>query len=992
MEERRERLMQGCSQLLPLGRRDPSRNILSPSRSQKTTLQVPDMKPAVIKRAPPQSPRLATMSVGSSLAEHPPLRPRTLRAEGSASSVPPRRFLPRITAKDWSVPDLCNRYEKFKEVRRVSALSARAELAKVLEEYEKDGFPLIIEDWHKHPKWRHDIFSLEWLLSTIGNQQINVRNVHDRQDKSMTLLEFVEKSRSQSCHSVPGEGERLYWKDADCPPEWRDWLLKSGAIPSNVLPGSPDDYLGYLFPSEAVETLLCYMGIGDTYTAAHKDLCASSGHNLMCFSEHDGSSFWFMTAANDALKVAEYFQKTLKHELDWETHITTVEQLGNAPFTVYIAEQKVGDLVLVPPRSCHQVVNSGGLAMKASWSRMTLDNIETALHCELPIYRRVCRPEQYRVKTILYRSMLHLTDALQTALTCPPKPQANEAREWAVTLDEDVVPGLTNSYPLNELVNYSTPTAEGRRETPIPPPDACQRARLLKRLVRLFDEVLRDEFASCHVKLKHILAADEGMGWTLSTTSAARQDEGDGPRLSPSGGGRLILQPPANVQGRRHIDRETHRSKSYTIACDFCGADLFQSFFECKRCWTSEGALQLQVGDGLLLCPACYVEGRSCDCGEMEPAQCRPFDTLLFDRNQAMQVLSRILPLGEHIQQLEKRDLLKQGEVCIFEAACALYQRRQEEADKRFQQRRCRPQSKDLHDMIADAGLNCAICHGAKCFRHLLREGTHAARAIIEHRRPYNGCKSYHDVHRANYRAMEKVTLFDLDGVQSVEERLLVAALSFRNCRPGHSKVKLGWYDLENNPLDVPADDASSATHSKETTDPTVNTQLDFEPCSPLTPVDSDGSQFDDSPHGAPEDLVDVMQLSRRQSVSSHMTADEEDVIEIVYSDPPSLTVRSGACYVSLPPLPAYVPERKRPSSPSLEPSQPSSKKPRAAHVDDPEDDGHAVTAEVQIRRPKISRAVRPYLVSTRPSRPNPSMQSSADEDSRQASPIDEAN
>ncbi|KAI8998663.1 hypothetical protein BD414DRAFT_129391 [Trametes punicea] len=134
------------------------------------------------------------------------------------------------------------------------------------------------------------------------------------------------------------------------------------------------------------------------------------------------------------------------------------------------------------------------------------------------------------------------------------------------------------------------------------------------------------------------------------------------------------------------------------------------------------------------------------------------------------------------------------------------------------------------------------------------------------------------------------------------------------------------------------------------------------------------------------------MQLSRRQSVSSHMTADEEDVIEIVYSDPPSLTVRSGACYVSLPPLPAYVPERKRPSSPSLEPSQPSSKKPRAAHVDDPEDDGHAVTAEVQIRRPKISRAVRPYLVSTRPSRPNPSMQSSADEDSRQASPIDEAN
>lgn len=29
------------------------------------------------------------------------------------------------------------------------------------------------------------------------------------------------------------------------------------------------------------ETLMCYFGVGDTYTPAHKDLCASVGHNLL---------------------------------------------------------------------------------------------------------------------------------------------------------------------------------------------------------------------------------------------------------------------------------------------------------------------------------------------------------------------------------------------------------------------------------------------------------------------------------------------------------------------------------------------------------------------------------------------------------------------------------------------------------------------------------------------------------------------------------------
>lgn len=133
---------------------------------------------------------------------------------------------------------------------------------------------------------------------------------------------------------------------------------------------------------------MCYLGIGDTFTPCHKDLCASSGQNIMCYTEESGSSFWFMTASSDAPAASEFFQKQIGLELDWEGHVVTVDEFAAAPFSVYVAEQKLGDLVLVPPRSCHQVVNHGGLTVKTSWSRMTLRGLQTAIHHELPIYRR----------------------------------------------------------------------------------------------------------------------------------------------------------------------------------------------------------------------------------------------------------------------------------------------------------------------------------------------------------------------------------------------------------------------------------------------------------------------------------------------------------------------------------------------------------------------------------------------------------------------------
>ncbi|EIW58955.1 uncharacterized protein TRAVEDRAFT_48089 [Trametes versicolor FP-101664 SS1] len=96
---------------------------------------------------------------------------------------------------------------------------------------------------------------------------------------------------------------------------------------------------------------------------------------------------------------------------------------------------------------------------------MTSDNLRTALHCELPTYRMVCRPEQYRVRTVLYRSMLHLTEALQFALAPTHTPKVERIEE-----QDSAVWGSNVGYA------DSSDGKSTRAVTPPPQPDVRERA------------------------------------------------------------------------------------------------------------------------------------------------------------------------------------------------------------------------------------------------------------------------------------------------------------------------------------------------------------------------------------------------------------------------------------------------------------------------------------------------------------------------------------
>ena len=184
---------------------------------------------------------------------------------------------------------------------------------------------------------------------------------------------------------------------------------------------------------------------------------------------------------------------------------------------------------------------------------MSIRSLEVALYHELPIYQRyavsyllwfsvrqklsrVCRPEIYRVKRMIYDTLVQRTSTLNTLVHDTPDPTFDSVNPLCKEVD---------------------------------------------RLTSLVDDVLEQEYSSHHRGLRQVTNsfASDGHGYT----------------------------------------------------CDFCGADIFLSSFQCGSCSPTDGSR-----DPVCLCPTCVVEGRTCKCGNMEPVQSGKFRDLLRTRNTAM--------------------------------------------------------------------------------------------------------------------------------------------------------------------------------------------------------------------------------------------------------------------------------------------------------------------------------------------------------------------
>lgn len=136
-------------------------------------------------------------------------------------------------------------------------------------------------------------------------------------------------------------------------------------------------------------------------------------------------------------------------------------------------------------------------------------------------------------------------------------------------------------------------------------------------LLRLFDAILADEYSPDNDKM-HCLSSS-----LLSSNKVSP---------APSDASSATLTPDEKEQEGGYVP----------VTCDFCGADVFQSFFECRSCVDPQelqGNRKIMPGDGYVVCGGCYSEGRSCKCQTMDPIQCRPFEELLQHRKKAYKAL-----------------------------------------------------------------------------------------------------------------------------------------------------------------------------------------------------------------------------------------------------------------------------------------------------------------------------------------------------------------
>jgi hypothetical protein len=279
---------------------------------------------------------------------------------------------------------------------------------------------------------------------------------------------------------------------------------------------------------------------------------------------------------------------------------------------------------------------------------------ECSLSYTHPDYRqdvrcRVCRAETYRVKYTIYRTILRYTQELEKFLPLT-----------------DDTPSSSRS-PSSELTRTHLPVSSSRNEPRTLSADNDQISRLtqqLRRLLQLFDDILVEEYAP---ENKYM------------------------PRL-----------PPNKISDDTLLSTTKDKDKGGHITCDFCACDIFQSFFECLRCVPEGDNAATAQGDGLVICPSCYVDGRTCRCEVMVPIQCRDFEALISCRNNAAKVLRKQVggrPFQRKSERLEtdyvqkwvpsnsdsfslvtpsfhSRHLLTQGQLSIFTVACVLQKNR----------------------------------------------------------------------------------------------------------------------------------------------------------------------------------------------------------------------------------------------------------------------------------------------------------------------------
>ncbi|TPX64279.1 hypothetical protein SpCBS45565_g06013 [Spizellomyces sp. 'palustris'] len=304
----------------------------------------------------------------------------------------------------------------FKSAPTVDAKTKTVdEVVAVVQDGILHGIPVVVQNsfdaWRASGENEHvlhddDLFTIDWLKQNERDTHLLVRNVCRGEDVDMTVGAFVDYLREKPPEERQQEGNLLYGKDIVCPGAWAERTHQR--VPTYFQYKGPNDLVPLLPAHLQADNLMAYVGSDGTNTPGHTDLCGSVGHNVMVHADEGARAIWFLADSVSLEKVSKFWQDQ-GHSIYEDNFFASLELLGNAPFTVYVIEQKRGDFVLVPPEAAHQVLNKGGVTIKVSWNRITVDSLRRCVDRVLAEYQVHMRPEIYRIKALVHNTLLSMT-------------------------------------------------------------------------------------------------------------------------------------------------------------------------------------------------------------------------------------------------------------------------------------------------------------------------------------------------------------------------------------------------------------------------------------------------------------------------------------------------------------------------------------------------------------------------------------------------------
>lgn len=98
--------------------------------------------------------------------------------------------------------------------------------------------------------------------------------------------------------------------------------------------------------------------------------------------------------------------KGVSPHLDW--HNLSIEEMQQVNFPLYVYDQRIGDLAILPPATAHQIWNPSVLSTKLVWNILHPLSLEVGIRHVQPPFNRLCHPDVARTNLSLAYAMLSL--------------------------------------------------------------------------------------------------------------------------------------------------------------------------------------------------------------------------------------------------------------------------------------------------------------------------------------------------------------------------------------------------------------------------------------------------------------------------------------------------------------------------------------------------------------------------------------------------------